>query len=182
MQESTSTCASQYFSTYACCVGLYIGTVWADTGFKKYLTKILCCSSVCRTSTRVHWQSVTHLTSDRDSGSLISLSLRIRRHAYDRQQYTHGQEVSRLVQREPNANTIPQRISGSTRFILIVELSWQVEDCRFKRPKNEFQFRQRIASTSRKLKIQCWNSIYSGRTDRSSAGSAMVKLRAISST
>ena len=43
---------------------------------------------------------------------------------------------------------------GSTRFILIVELSRQVEDRRFKRPKYEFQFRQRTASTSRKLKIQ----------------------------
>ena len=84
MQESTSTCASQYVSTYTCRVGLYIGTVWADVGFKKYLPKILRCSSVCRTrSTRVHWQGVTHLTSIRDSGSLISLSLRIRRHAYD---------------------------------------------------------------------------------------------------
>ena len=83
MQESTSTCASQYVSTYACRVGFYIGTVWAYVGFKKYLSKILRCSSVCHTSTRVHWQGMTHLTSIRDSGSLIILSLRIRRHAYD---------------------------------------------------------------------------------------------------
>ena len=26
-------------STYGCRVGLYIGTVWADVGFKKYLSK-----------------------------------------------------------------------------------------------------------------------------------------------
>ena len=83
MREGTSTCASQYVSTYACRVGFYIGTVWAYVGFKKYLSKILRCSSVCHTSTRVQWQGVTHLTSDRDSGSLISLSLHIRRHAYD---------------------------------------------------------------------------------------------------
>ena len=82
-REGTSTCASQYVSTYACHVGLYIGTVWADVGFKKYLTKILRCLSVCRTSTRVHWQGVIHLTLIRDSGSLVSLSLCIRRHAYD---------------------------------------------------------------------------------------------------
>ena len=77
MQEGTSTCASQYVSTYARRVGLYIGTVWVDVGFKKYLTKILRCSSVCGTSTRVHRQGVTHLTSDRDSRSLISLESHI---------------------------------------------------------------------------------------------------------
>ena len=77
MQESTSKCASQFVSIYACRVGLYIGTVWADVGFKKYLSKILRCSSVCGTSTRVHRQGVTHLTSDPDSRSLISLESHI---------------------------------------------------------------------------------------------------------
>ena len=77
MREGTSTCASQYVSTYACRVGFYIGTVWAYVGFKKYLSKILRCPSVCGASTRVHRQSVTHLTSDRDSRSLISLESHI---------------------------------------------------------------------------------------------------------
>ena len=142
MQEDTSTCASQYVSTYGCRVGLYIGTVWADVGFKKYLSKILRCSSVCDTSTHVHRQGVTHLTSDQDSRSLISLESHIE------DMLTTPQTIYLSNQPTPNP--------PSTAISLVPKRRWKQRPWGratrklSKSPLNRIQHPQRCEDTCRK--------------------------------